>query len=631
MKRWIILAALVAWPTTALVAWPAVALAASPFADQDPAQRPRLKSVYSSIHTVQELAKKDVQGIVFVFLGTECPVARQYIPRLNELNAQYADQKVKFFGVYPDVGVHVLDMATHAHDVDIAFPVFKDVELKLATLLGVEVVPEVVVLNPKLEKVYQGAIDDQFKRHGRKAEATENYLADALAALTSGQTPATDFVPASGCPLERSEPERTPRAVTYHKEIVPILQRRCQECHRAGGPGPFELLSYDDAAYNTEKIREVVVDRRMPPWHGFLNPAYGKISNDQRLTDEEFATLLAWIDGGAKEGNAQDAPPPIKWPAPEAWAIGKPDYVFKMKEPFRVPKSGTIEYQFFRVKIDDPHDRWFRGIEIKPGNREVVHHVTLHIAPSLKDEKFSGFASMAQLYGLSGENAKLINDYVPGDPYNAKVYPPHQAVLIPKHSDLIFEVHYTPNNREAVNDQSMVAFQWAPGVPAEQVLTKVFRKATGRFVVPPRAVHHRIEDTYYFEHDIIVEAIRPHMHLRGQTYRLERIERNPVTDEIEKRETILSVPIFDPGWQRTYELATPFLLPAGTELIATAIFDNTDLNPNNPDPNAEVVWGQQTYDEMFSTRFKYRLADAAPPPVSAAKPAPPRTRQLQER
>jgi len=233
------------------------------------------------------------------------------------------------------------------------------------------------------------------------------------------------------------------------------------------------------------------------------------------------------------------------------------------------------------------------------------------MAPSIKDQKFAGFASMAQLYGLSGENAKLINDYVPGDPYNAKVYPPHQAVVIPKHSDLIFEVHYTPNNRESVSDQSMVAFQWAAGPPAEEVLTRVFRRATGRFVVPPRVNHHRIDDTYYFENDVVIEAIRPHMHLRGQSFRLERIERNPETDEIEKRETILSVPIFDPGWQRTYELATPFVLPAGTEMIATAVFDNSSLNPNNPDPTAEVVWGQQTYDEMFSTRFKYRLADGA--------------------
>jgi thiol-disulfide isomerase/thioredoxin len=610
------------WMMVALtLIWPAASFAASPLADLSPAQRPQLKSVYSTIHDLPALAKKDTRAVVLVFLGTECPVARQYIPRLNELNNAYRDQRIKFFGVYPDEGVHLLDIAKHAHETDLNFPVFKDVDHKLVDLLEVQVVPEVVVLNEKLEKVYQGAIDDQFKRGGRRAGAAENYLDDALKALITGQAVETDYMPASGCPIERAPLNRAPRAVTYHKDIVPILQRRCQECHRDGGPGPFELLTFDDVAYNTEKIREVVLDRRMPPWHGFLNPDYGKISNDQRLTDQELETLLAWIDGGAKEGDVKQAPPPVKWPAPDAWGIGQPDFVFKMERPFLVPKSGTLEYQFFRVKLDYAQDRWFRGIEIKPGARDVVHHVTLHVAPSIKDQKFAGFASMAQLYGLSGEAANLINDYVPGDPYNAKVYPPHQAVVIPKHSDLIFEVHYTPNNREAVNDQSMVAFQWAAGPPQQQVLTQVFRKATGRFVVPPQVNHYRVEDTYYFEHDVVIEAIRPHMHLRGQQFKLDRVERNPETDEIEKRETILSVPIFDPGWQRTYELASPFVLPAGTELVATAVFDNSNLNPNNPDPTVEVVWGQQTYDEMFSTRFKYRYVDEPAKPEATLNQA----------
>ncbi|HEX5105536.1 MAG TPA: redoxin domain-containing protein [Pirellulaceae bacterium] len=582
--------------------------AASPLSELEPAQRPRLKSVYSTIHDLTEFTKGDTRAVVVVFLGTECPVSLQYVPRLNELSEEFRAQNIKFLGVYPDVGVNLHEMATHSHDADIVFPVFKDVDLHLADWLGAQVVPEVVVLDKDLKKVYQGAIDDQYKRGGRRAEANDEYLHDALAALLGGKEVETEYIPASGCPIERTVPARAPRDLSFHKDVEPIFQRHCQECHRDGGPGPFELLTFDDIAYNTEKIREVVIDRRMPPWHGFLNPKYGKIANDQSLTPEELETIVAWIDGGAKQGNAADAPPPVVWPAPEAWGIGQPDFVFKMNEPFRVPKTGIIEYQFFRVKLDYDDDRWFRGIEIKPGNREVVHHVTLHLAPSLRDDKFKGFASMAQLYGLSGENAHLINDYVPGDSYNAKVYPPHQAVKIPKHSDLIFEVHYTPNNREAVSDQSMVAFQWGAGTPAEEVLTRVFRKPTGRFKVPPYAGHYVVEDTYYFENDVVIEAIRPHMHLRGKKWRLERIERNPETDEIESRETILSVPIFDPGWQRTYELALPFVLPAGTELVATAVFDNTRLNPDNPDPSAEVVWGQQTTDEMFSTRFKYSLA-----------------------
>jgi hypothetical protein len=317
---------------------------------------------------------------------------------------------------------------------------------------------------------------------------------------------------------------------------------------------------------------------------------------------------VAWIDGGAAEGNAADAPPPRRWPAPDAWAIGKPDFVYRMPQPFHVPKSGTLEYQFFRVRLNLDEDRWFRGVEIKPGNPEVVHHITLHVAPSTKPQRNEGLAMMAQLYGINGESAHLINDFLPGDTYNAKIYPADQAVLIPKHSDLIFELHYTPNGR-ATSDQSMVAFQWAEKPPKDPVLTSVFRKPVGGFRIPPHEGHFRIEDTYHFEHDIEIDAIRPHFHLRGKSYRLEMVERDPKTDEILKRQTILTVPIFDQAWQRTYELATPLRLPAGTELVATGHYDNSRLNPNNPDPSAVVMWGQQTTDEMFSTRFKYRILE----------------------
>ncbi len=153
----------------------------------------------------------------------------------------------------------------------------------------------------------------------------------------------------------------------------------------------------------------------------------------------------------------------------------------------------------------------------------------------------------------------------------------------------------------------MVAFQWAATVPDDEVLTKVFRKPVGRFRIPPHEHHYRMVDNYYFEHDVWIDAIRPHFHLRAKSFRLEIVHRDEDTDEVVSRETLLSVPIWDPDWQRTYELKTPLRLLAGTELVATGIFDNTALNPNNPDPNVMVFWGQQTADEMFSVRFKYRV------------------------
>jgi hypothetical protein len=586
--------------------------AASPLTVKDVSKRPRLKTIYSTVWTLEDFLKPDAHGIVLVFLGTECPVARQYVPRLNELNAQYKAEGIRFVGVYSDVGTTVFRMATHAHDEDITFPVVRDIDHRLADLLEVETTPEVVVLDSNLEKKYQGAIDNQYARHGTRAAATEYYLRDALNALTAGKTVEQAYVAPSGCPIERKAPKRTVRELTYYKDIAPLVQKNCQVCHRQGGPGPFELITFDDVAYNAEKIREVVTDRRMPPWHGILNPKYGALLNDKRLSQDQIDTIVGWIDGGSAEGNKSDAPTPVRWPPASDWTIRKPDFVYRIPEPFRVPKSGALEYQFFRVRLDFQEDRWFRAVEVKPGNSEVVHHIGLHLAPSQAGSRYDGLAAMALLYGLNGEMARVINDYVPGDTYNAKTYPPEQAVRIPKHHDLIFEVHYTPNNRAATIDQSMAAFQWAPSAPKEEVLTSVYRVPVGGFRIPPYDPHFRFEDTYYFEHDVLIDAIRPHFHVRGKSFRLEIIQRDPATDEIVQRETILSVPIFDPAWQRTYELATPMLMHAGTELLATGHFDNSALNPNNPDPSTEVTWGQQTTTgEMFSTRFKFRLIGAA--------------------
>jgi thiol-disulfide isomerase/thioredoxin len=583
-----------------------------------PGERPHLKNIYTSSFDLEQLRRDKDKALIFVFLGTECPVAQQYIPRLNEIHKEYAPKGVRVFGIYSDPRVEIVDVARHAQAQDIAFPVFKDVDQRLAEMLEASVTPEVVVVDHDFAKKYQGAIDDQYERGGRKKAASTEYLVDALEAVLADKDVQRSFVRASGCPIERRKPKYdAPENVNFYEHVAPLVAKNCQSCHRDDGPGPFELSTYDDVAMNSEKIRENILDRRMPPWHGELNAKFGKLRNDKRLTEKEIDTIVGWIDAGAPEGerpatgDADSTGEAKRRPANrEQWEIGKPDYVYRMPKPFRVPKHGVVDYQFFRVPLNWNADQWFNAVEIKPGQADVVHHITLHVVPASKGG-YDGLAAMAQLYGVNGESGNLINDYVPGDTYNAKVYPAGQGVRIPKNSDLVFEVHYTPNNVREVNDQSMVAFRWAKHPPAEEVFTEVFRKPIGRFHVPPHHSHYRVEDTYYFEHDVFVDAIRPHFHLRGKSYRLEMIERNPDTDEVVETTPVLSVPVFDPGWQRTYELETPLRLKAGTELRAIGYFDNSNMNPNNPDPSVEVSWGQQTSDEMFSTRFKYRLIETS--------------------
>ena len=564
----------------------------------------RLKSIYTEEHSLADFKNTDTRAIVFVFMGIECPVVRQYIPRINALHREFTARGVRILAIYTNAGDHVLSMAHHAEQSDLAVPALLDVEHQLADLLGVKVMSEVVVLDADWQVRYRGAIDNQFKKRGNLKAATEHYLSDALTQLLANQPVARPSVSASGCRIERHDPFRADDKLTFHKDIQPLLQKHCQSCHRPGEVGPFKLFTYEDVSQYAETIEEVVIDRRMPPWHGILNEKFGKLQNDKRMPDNEIRTLVSWIRAGMPEGNPQNAPKAIQWPSPTAWAIGKPDFVYQMVEPFAVPATGVINYQFFRVPVNLNADRWIQAIQVRPGNRQVVHHIGLHIAPAGNTD-YSGLA-MAALFGLTGDRSSPLNDYVPGDLCNHKEYPSHRAVRIPRNSDLIFEVHYTPNGK-ATTDRSEVAIRWAKGPPQDEVLTKVFRKKRGGFRIPAGDPHYPMTDEYYFERDILIDSIRPHMHSRGQSYRLEIVERDPESDRIARRETILSVPNFDVNWQRTYELETPLPLSAGVELVATAYFDNSKFNPNNPDPSTDVYWGLQTTDEMFSTRIQYRL------------------------
>lgn len=573
-------------------------------------QRPLLKSIYAGCYQVEDFFDEQTRVVVFAFISHTCPVAQQYLPRLNEMyRSLYADG-VRFVGVYSNSGIDLQRMARHAQDADINFPVMLDYEHRLADLLDVQVIPEVVVLDDHQTKRYQGAIDNQFKKRGRNRVVSENYLADALQEVLAGNQVQREFVLPSGCRVERNPRPLPQREITYHRDIAPIIQNNCQCCHRPGEVAPFELLTYEDAYYNAETIAEVVEERRMPPWHAYLNPKFGQLKHDARLSADEISTIMAWARAGAPEGDPREAPPSINWPDSRDWTIGRPDFEYKISKPFQIPKTGVLDYQFWRVPMNFPEDRWVKAVEIKPGNPEVVHHIAMHLVKS-SDKNYSTLAGMLELYGFDNQGILMVGDYVPGDPYRAQDFGPGRALRLPAGSDLIFELHYTPNNREATTDQSMVGIRWSEKPPVEEIYSRVFRKPVGRFQIPSHEYHYRMEDSYYFDRDVEIDAIRAHFHLRGKSYRLELVHRDQTTGEVIDRETVFSIPVWDLDWQRTYELATPLRVEAGTELVAVGHFDNSRWNPNNPDPDATVFWGQQTSDEMFNTRFIVRSA----PPI----------------
>ena len=388
-------------------------------------------------------------------------------------------------------------------------------------------------------------------------------------------------------------------APSYSRDVAPIIQRRCQECHRPGEAAPMALLDYAGVRAHAKTIRRVVERREMPPWHA--DPTYGEWRNDRRLSDEELKTLLSWVDAGAPEGDPTDLPPPI--PFIEGWRIGKPDVVFQLPREFTVKASGEVPYQYFTVPTDFKEDHWIQAAEARPGNRAVVHHIIV-------------FVQEPEKRGLDSKNlwSTHLCGTAPGE--EADAFPPGTAKLVKAGSKLIFQMHYTPSGKEE-KDRSQVGLIFAREPVRQRI--QIQGAMNQRFILPPGANNHQVTSAYRFKQDSVILALMPHMHLRGKDFRYELLYPDG------RRDTILNVPRYDFSWQHSYVPKAPIRVPEGTRLECTAHFDNSTGNPANPDPTREVRWGDQTWEEMmigfvtFTQEHENLLAPAAAAPAESTR------------
>ncbi len=389
----------------------------------------------------------------------------------------------------------------------------------------------------------------------------------------------------------------------------------------------MSLLTYKDARPWAKAIKEAVLLRQMPPW--FADPAHGTFSNDRRLSQQEIDTLVAWADTGAKEGDLRDAPSPKTFA--EGWAMGKPDQVIQMPNAYDVPASGTVEYTYIVVPTGFTEDKWVQQVEVRPGNKSVVHHIVMLIRPP--GVKYMPDAQPGVPYvppktpekhrpdtgdgGFQMTGAvEMVGVYVPGGvPYELK---PGQARLIPKGSDLIFQMHYTTNGKAAA-DQSRIGFIFAKEPPKERVVNTFVGNLN--FHIPPQApdfaVHARV--TMYAPATVL--SLFPHMHVRGKSFEYR------VTYPTGETETLLDVPKYDFNWQLSYYLKEPKVLPKGTVIECIAHYDNSPNNKFNPDPTKDVYWGDQTWEEMlagfvdFAMPVNATMRDIAVPKKTVGAPA----------
>lgn len=360
---------------------------------------------------------------------------------------------------------------------------------------------------------------------------------------------------------------------TFTKDVAPIFFRSCVECHRPTMFAPMSLMTYEAARPWARAIRQRVAQRTMPPWHA--DPAHGTFGNDPRLADEEIATILAWVDAGAPRGNPADLPAPPVFT--DGWSIGKPDAVFAMPEPFRIPATGEIPYQYVRIPLGLAEDKWLQALEIRSSSRQHVHHVIAFTQPT---------GSPLQTRGALGPGN--IGGTTPNKP--GVVYPEGVARLLRAHTDIVLQMHYTTNGEPGI-DTTEVGVIYAKAPPTKQ--TAGGMAINTRFVIPAGASNHEVRASRLLEADTLLTSLTPHMHVRGKDMTYTAILPDGT------REVLLSVPKYDFNWQHTYQLAEPRLLPKGTTIEVVAHFDNSPGNPFNPDPTQEVRWGDQTWEEMM--------------------------------
>jgi hypothetical protein len=441
------------------------------------------------------------------------------------------------------------------------------------------------------------------------------------------------------------------KEVTFNRDVAPIFYKNCAECHRANDIAPMSLMSYKESRPWARSIKEKVISREMPPWSP--DPKYGEFTNDHRLSQADIDKIVAWVDQGAKEGDAKDLVVP-EFTTTDGWRLGKPDAVFDLGQEFKVTPGMPDTIQNFIVPTNFKEDKWVTAAEILPGNRKVVHHVIAFIQTPEMIEQFKKGEGRARalmqsdVFYRDGTLLKVKADapvidngcgapnggsafkrpsaseggdafglflagYAPGK--GIDVFPQGTAKKVPAGSMIVFQMHYSSYGGKfdgAQGDKTRLGLHFASKPPERSLNTMGIQNHY--FKLPAGDGNHEVSACFTFDADVKLTSYMPHMHLRGKDMKYDVIYPDGRT------ETLLWVPKFSFNWQTMYYLKKPVLLPKGTKMIVTAHFDNSDKNKYNPDPTKTIRWGDPTYEEMMIGWMEYYVDGPAksPRPDAAA-------------
>lgn len=514
------------------------------------------------------LRRTDAKAVVLFFTATGCPVAEQSFERLKALQKKYERDGVRVWLVDSNTADDRASLRRQAEQFRLVnLPLLQDETQGVAAMLGVKRTGTVVAIETGDWSVfYRGAIDDQMVEGAQKPAASESYLANALDEFLAGKKVSVAKTNARGCIISFEKTD-----VDYATQVVPILATKCFGCHSPGNIGPFAMTNYARVKSMADMIQETVLARRMPPFQPDRH--YGLFEGGTPLSVAEARTLLRWIEQGAQRGAGED--PLEKTVAAHVdWPLGEPDAIVALPNVEEIPATGVLDYRHIKVKAPFQEDVWLKGVVARPDNKRVVHHIIVRVRePGDR--------------GNDEDDAFLIG-WAPGSP--DMYFPEGTGKRIQKGSTLDFEMHYTASGKPE-KDRSSIGLYVMKDAPKMAFKTRGAYKMD--LEIAANDASSPAHATYVFKNDALLYDLSPHMHLRGAWMKFEAFYPNG------RRETLLNVPHYDFNWQHNYRLKEPKRMPAGTWILCTGAFNNSRMNPYNPDPGVTVNWGDQSFDEMF--------------------------------
>jgi peroxiredoxin/mono/diheme cytochrome c family protein len=566
-------------------------------------------------YRLYELENK--KAIVLVFLSFECPVANSYLAPLSEIADEFGKFGVAIWGLTTSDDDTPDHIAKQIKRFDLAFPVFKDERLKAADALKAIYTPEAFVLDGNFVLKYRGRIDNMYSERLKKhVKVTEFNLRQTLAELVTGRPVSVPATQAVGCKIYREEKQIAKEGkVTYHRDVQPILQKHCQECHRPGEVGPFSLMTYKQAVNWAQDIKDYTQRREMPPWKIAEGMTF---HNERRLTDQEIKALAAWAEGGTPKGDANDAPPPREFT--KGWQLGVPDLILSPEDDFLLGPSGRDVFRCFVMPTKFDEDKYVAAIEHRPGNSQIVHHLLLfsdttgagrnlekaaqerekknpdideHSGQPSKYDKGPGYTRNMGV-GFLPRNGLM--GWAPG--IQPRYLPDGVGFVLPKGADIVMQVHYHRNGR-AERDRTQIGLYFGKKKLDHPYQSAPVTGGSGSgplryfFSIPPGEERFKLDGDLWASKDFTMLNVMPHMHLLGRDIKL------TMTPPDGKEQLVFTVNKWDYNWQEMYFFKEPIQVKAGTKFHVEAHYDNSEKNPLNPfSPPRRVTVGEQTTNEM---------------------------------